>query len=92
MLGFERQHWEELSEIIRERLPSYPAVKRSSTAYGEEWTVHIPVTGLNGKQAIVTTGSIFEKALGDVPKLTTCLIKTQKQKKLRALLGLDVEE
>jgi len=89
VLGFEKQHWERLSSIIRARLPEYPALKKRTTAYGEEWVVYIPVVGLNGNLAVVTTGWIYLWAEPDTPRMTNCWIQTRKQKKLKKQLGLE---
>ncbi len=92
MLGFERQHWEHLSNLIRARLPEYPALRKATTAYGEEWVVYIPVVGLNGNLAVVTTGWMFLRTDPDAPRLTTCLIQTERQKTLKRQLGIETGE
>jgi len=73
-LGYNPSNAQELIKQLQSKLPSSEAVLGKLDQYGQRYTVDIPITGPNGKTAIVRTGWILEVGT-DVPKMTTLFVK-----------------
>jgi len=59
---------------IKDGVLHYPAILGKVDQYGQRFTVDIPVTGPNGKTAIVRTGWI-QDGKTENPKMTTAYVK-----------------
>jgi len=88
MLGLESCHADVLAQILYESLPRAEAVQGIGDDYGDRWTSHHEVIGLNGKGAIVSAGWIYRSHARNVPSLVTCYIDTGLPDELRKLLDL----
>lgn len=73
-LGYNQSNATELILKIRQGLKDNPARLGKKDQYGQRYTVDIPITGANGKTAIVTTGWILVPG-SEIPKMTTVLVK-----------------
>ncbi|MDK4708829.1 DUF6883 domain-containing protein, partial [Kingella negevensis] len=73
-LGYNQSNATELILKIRQGLKDNPARLGKKDQYGQRYTVDIPITGPNGKTAIVTTGWILVPG-SEIPKMTTVLVK-----------------
>ena len=73
-LGYNQSNATQLIEQIQSKLPKSEAVVGNLDKYGQRFTVDIPITGPNGRTAIVRTGWILEHG-SDVPRMTTLFVK-----------------
>ena len=73
-LGYNQSNSNQLMQQIQSKLPTSNAILGTADKYGQRFTVDIPITGPNGKTAIVRTGWILEPD-SDVPRMTTVFVK-----------------
>ena len=73
-LGFNKNNADLLIQQIKAQLPNVEAVSGEITPYGKLFTVDMPITGPNGKTAIVRTGWIIKNGT-DIPNLTTAYVR-----------------
>jgi hypothetical protein len=62
-----------LIEKIRRGVLGNPVISTRTTEYGQRYDVDLPVTGPNGKTAIVRTGWIFDQQ-SSRPRLVTLFV------------------
>ena len=74
VLGYNQSNSNHLMQQIQNKLPTSKAILGKADKYGRRFTVDIPITGPNGKTAIVRTGWILEPG-SDVPRMTTIFVK-----------------
>lgn len=84
LLGIEGRHASVLAELIRSTLPKAPARTLETNEFGEKWTTHHRIVGLNAQSAIVTVGWIVRKDTGE-PTLASCYIESNQQERLQRL-------
>ncbi|MDO4587968.1 MAG: hypothetical protein Q4C95_11845 [Planctomycetia bacterium] len=73
-LGYNQSNADELIAQIQTKVSECVAIQGKSDQYGQRYSVDIPITGPNGKTAIVRTGWIV-RVEGDQPELTTVYVK-----------------
>jgi Domain of unknown function (DUF4926) len=73
-LGYNQSNAGQLSSQIQDGILKYPAVPGKTDAFGQRFTVDMPITGPNGNTVVVRTGWIVEPG-SKVPRLTTTYIK-----------------
>jgi hypothetical protein len=73
-LGYNQSNSSHIMQQIQSKLPTSNAILGTADKYGQRFTVDIPITGPNGKTAIVRTGWILEPGSG-VPRMTTIFVK-----------------
>jgi hypothetical protein len=73
-LGYNRSNGDELIAKLREGLRHSEPIPGKVDQHGSRFTVDVPMTGPNGKQAVVRTGWIYKPG-SDTPELTTLFAK-----------------
>lgn len=73
-LGYDQTNAEALAAQLRAGVAQTPATPGVADAYGQRFTVDIPVTGPNGNTVLVRTGFIYDPG-STVPRLTTTYVK-----------------
>jgi hypothetical protein len=73
-LGYKQSNANQLMEQVQSKLPNSEAVLGVADQYGQRFTVDIPITGVNGNEAVVRTGWILEPG-SEIPRMTTIFVK-----------------
>lgn len=75
-LGITKKDAAWLREYIETAIKSLPAERGKSDIQGERFTVYVPITGPNGKSAMLETGWIYKRPPGSDTKKTTPSLTT----------------
>lgn len=75
-LGITKKDAAWLREYIETAIKSLPAERGKSDIQGERFTVYVPITGPNGKSAMLETGWIYKRPSGSDTKKTTPSLTT----------------
>lgn len=75
-LGITKKDAAWLREYIRTAIKNLPAKRGKADIQGERFTVYIPITGPNGKKAVLETGWIYRRPPGSDTKKTTPSLST----------------
>ncbi|WP_412536081.1 DUF6883 domain-containing protein [Pseudomonas sp. ADPe] len=73
-LGYSQKNASELITKVQEGAALYPAKLGVADKFGQRITIDMPITGPNGKTAIVRTGWIYDPG-SSIPRMTTLYVK-----------------
>jgi hypothetical protein len=73
-LGYNLSNAEQLVDQIYQNLAACEAVTGKKDHHGQRFTVDMPVTGVNGRTAVVRTGWIIDPGKS-IPRMITVFVK-----------------